>query len=51
MEDIEGLNEAEFEVLLKNIEELRAFMSNPNNVPLLLPDQLKKAKQALDKSK
>ncbi|WP_297332598.1 hypothetical protein [Flavobacterium sp.] len=49
MENIEGLNDAEFEVLLNNIDELRDFMSDPNNVLLLQPHQVKRAEQMLNK--
>ncbi|MFP9114589.1 hypothetical protein ACLI1A_11650 [Flavobacterium sp. RHBU_3] len=47
MEEIEGLNEAEFRVLLDNVEALRIFMENENNRALLTPEQLATALAAI----
>ncbi|MBY8961777.1 hypothetical protein KJK34_03320 [Flavobacterium sp. D11R37] len=49
MENLEGLNETEFKILLEDLEELSIFMSDTTNVLLLDASQYKRAKQALNK--
>ncbi|WP_348680113.1 hypothetical protein [Flavobacterium coralii] len=49
MENLEGLNEIEFKILLEDLEELSIFMSDTTNVLLLDSSQYKRAKQALNK--
>ncbi|MFP9114586.1 hypothetical protein ACLI1A_11635 [Flavobacterium sp. RHBU_3] len=47
MEEIEGLNEAEFQTLMNDLAALAAFMESENNRALLTPEQLAEVLAAL----